>query len=219
MNMNYTVFSGMTGSRLYGCATEDSDTDITVIEAEQFSDFVYNGPTKAKQTIKDDIDLTVVRLNGFVRNLVNGSPNSFELLYHPSPNATSPVWDVLVDNRNVFLSLDVVSSFAKAAASQLARTSRDHTDWKAVATSYRWASEAVMLLEEEAVRFPLPEEILDEYIAIRGGALSYTESVKLVDDKLERYTALRSRSVLKESVNETEAKHLTVRLYRLAWGL
>lgn len=101
------------GSRLYGTATPESDTDYAGIRMPTFRDLILNKGLKTKQEStgddkskngKDDVDTVVYTLDSFVRDGIRGDTTVLDMLHCPHPITGSWVWNDLVKNRKKFYS-------------------------------------------------------------------------------------------------------------------
>ncbi len=105
------ILEGVTGSTAYGLATENSDIDIKG---------VYLLPTKTvlsigfdpQKTTKDHVDPDWVyhEVGKFMKLVINGNPTVTELLYLDEYTILTPVGQLLIDNRDAFLSTKAVTN-------------------------------------------------------------------------------------------------------------
>ena len=111
------------GSRLYGCETENSDTDIKSIALPNKRDIILNnigshvysfktGNSDSKNS-KDDIDLEIMHIYKFIKDALNGQTYAFDMLHAPSNilYRTSPVWEDITTNRKKFYSKNISAMY------------------------------------------------------------------------------------------------------------
>lgn len=97
-----TVLLGLTGSRLYGFATPESDYDWK--GAYQAPTTQVLSLTPPKGTVHSvDPDVQVHELGKFINLLLQCNPTNLELLYLPEYLILTPAGQMLVDNRDRFL--------------------------------------------------------------------------------------------------------------------
>lgn len=105
------ILEGVTGSTAYGLATENSDVDIKG---------VYLLPTKTilsigfdpQKTTRDHVDPDWVyhEVGKFMKLVISGNPTVTELLYLEEYTQLTPVGQLLIDNRDAFLSTKAVTN-------------------------------------------------------------------------------------------------------------
>lgn len=133
------LFSGLTGSRLYGTARKDSDTDIRgvfVPPAKYFLGWLNRCEQLDKTACEfkgfdnPPDDLILWNLVKFMRLAVGGNPNITEVLFIPEKFwfSSSSEWIRVIKNRKYFLSLRARDSFAGYAVSQFNRI-KSHNKW------------------------------------------------------------------------------------------
>lgn len=123
------ILLGPTGSRAYGTATKDSDEDFKGIVIppisyhlglDSFSEYNNTGGKTYKNT-KDDVDLSLIHLNKFVKDAMAGVPNNIEMLFIPINNYLLLTYEgeQLVKSRHLFLSKQIMKKFGGFAKSQI----------------------------------------------------------------------------------------------------
>lgn len=113
------ILEGITGSVAYGLNTENSDIDIKGI---------YLVPTKevlsmnwnSEHTTKDNTDPDWVyhEVQKFMKLAMKGNPTITELLWLESYTQLEPIGQLLIDNREIFLSNIIFKSYGGYALSQ-----------------------------------------------------------------------------------------------------
>lgn len=113
----------------YGTNTETSDKDykgvcIPPIEyylgLDSFNEYNNSGGKNFRNS-KDDIDISVIHINKFVKNALQGVPNNIEILFVRPQDylKVKPLGQMLIDNRHLFLSKHIHKKFGGYAYSQI----------------------------------------------------------------------------------------------------
>lgn len=116
------IFECVAGSTAYNLNNKDSDVDIRGIFKVPNEDFM-SLDEPPKQISCSTNDTTYYELKRFVQLASNMNPNIVELLFMPKQfiNCSSPVMDLLIKNRGVFISKKAYSTFSGYAYSQIKR--------------------------------------------------------------------------------------------------
>lgn len=121
-NVPNLAYLAVAGSRSYGTNTPDSDTDMRGFFMDDLNDMlgIFEGKVQYEDKITDTV---VYSFRKFVKLVADCNPNVIELLgTRPSEYVyTTPVFENVVANKNLFLSKRVFYSFAGYATSQLRR--------------------------------------------------------------------------------------------------
>ena len=123
MKPDTIILEGVCGSKAYGLDTATSDTDIKG---------VYLLPTKTvlglnfnqQKTTKDhtDPDWAYYETGKFMKLVSGGNPTLTELLFLADYTVITPVGQLLVDNRDIFLSTNaIINSYSGYTYSQAKR--------------------------------------------------------------------------------------------------
>ncbi len=121
--------SFLTGSHLYGTNTKDSDVDtrgVFLLPTEYILGFFRNC-----FKIEDKITDTVYHeMKSFFKFAIKSNPNIIEFLFIPSDKMlkSSPVWEMIVENRDLFLSNKAKNTFSGYAFAQMKRI-KHHRAW------------------------------------------------------------------------------------------
>ncbi|MFA5135234.1 MAG: nucleotidyltransferase domain-containing protein [Patescibacteria group bacterium] len=125
-----TIFLTLTGSRVYGTSTPESDYDYRGVAIPPEIYFLGYGHKFDQHESSSPHDSVVYGFNKFLKLAVDNNPNILELLYI-EPRfwvTTSLAWERLVQHRDWFLSTKCYHTFRGYAAAQLKRV-RSHRAW------------------------------------------------------------------------------------------
>lgn len=121
----YPHFLVLSGSRLYGYATADSDYDYLGFIVPEFEQLVgmcdYFEIYKASQLeIDSGIDYKVYSIRKFIDSLIRNDTQCLEILFAPKENYTITSWvsDIIMQNRDLFLSKQIYKRFVGYAYSE-----------------------------------------------------------------------------------------------------
>jgi predicted nucleotidyltransferase len=116
------LFRGIVGSQSYGLATETSDTDYKSIYLQSEEDILSNNYVGQIDIDKDDV---AYELRRFLELVSTGNPNVLELLFLPEHCIinTSPEYEYLRENREVFLTKQCYYTYSGYAKTQLQKAS------------------------------------------------------------------------------------------------
>ncbi len=119
----------LTGSHLYGTNTPDSDVDtrgVFVLPKDYMLGFF-----KYCFKVEDKVTDTVYHeMKSFFKFALKCNPNIIEFLFIPSEQMinSSPEWEMIVENRDLFLSNKVKNTFSGYAFAQMKRI-KHHRAW------------------------------------------------------------------------------------------
>jgi hypothetical protein len=121
MNENI-IFKAIVGSQSYGTATPTSDIDYKGVYMQATRDLVSFG---YKEQIDVTDDETYYELRRFIQLLQSANPTMLELLYSPEDCIikTTPQFQLLVENRDLFLTKKCRDSFGGYAIAQIQKAS------------------------------------------------------------------------------------------------
>jgi len=114
------IFECVAGSKAYGTNTPTSDTDIRYVYQQPNEDILaYNKYTE--QVSDDTNDCVGYEIKRFLELISQQGPNCLEILYSPNDCIikTTPQFQLLIDNREKFLTKKCLLSFGGYATSQI----------------------------------------------------------------------------------------------------
>jgi len=153
----HTIFLSLSGSRAYGTNIATSDTDykgIAIPPPRYFFGYSKNFEQKEELVSKGHpADKTVYGIRKFFKLAADCNQNIIEILYTPDDcKVVTTQWsDLLLDNRDLFLSKKAKYSFSGYAHSQLGRLKR-HREWLTHPIKIRPTREAFGLPPENEKR-------------------------------------------------------------------
>lgn len=129
MKPDNIILEGVTGSTAYGLATENSDIDIKGVYLLPTSDVLAINFDPV-HTTKDhtDPDWVYHEVGKFMKLVINGNPTVTELLYLDDYTILTPTGQLLVDNRDAFLSTKAVMNAYRGYAFSQAKKLYTRTD-------------------------------------------------------------------------------------------
>lgn len=103
------ILEGVTGSVAYGLNTASSDIDLKGIYILPTREVLKMGFDQKRTTIDGtDPDVVYHEVGKFMKLVVSGNPTVTELLYLSEYTELSPIGQMLIDNRDAFLSTKAV---------------------------------------------------------------------------------------------------------------
>lgn len=129
MKPDNIILEGVTGSKAYGLDTEKSDTDIKGIYLLPTKEVLSIGFNQEKTT-KDHVDPDWVyhEVGKFMKLVTSGNPTVTELLYLNEYTKMTPIGQMLVDNRDAFLSTKAVTNAYSGYAFSQAKKLNNRTE-------------------------------------------------------------------------------------------
>ena len=124
------LFKGIVGSQSYGLATETSDTDYKSIYIQSNEDILSNNYIPQIDFNADDVGYEIRR---FLELVSTANPNVLELLYLPKRCIleTSPEYEYLRANRDLFLTKQAYYTYSGYAKTQLGKA-------RGINKKFRW---------------------------------------------------------------------------------
>lgn len=194
---NNLVFLVVYGSHAFGTNIATSDLDIRGVVLERDTDIL--GITEFEQYVDNDTDTVIYSLSKFLKLAKECNPSILEMLFCKPEHYLyiSPIGQMLLDNRHLFLSQRVIYSFGGYANAQLNRLenaiARDRLDDR---TKLEHINRSV---ENSAnsfeTKFKLPEGAIKTYV---GCWENGSEEEILVDFTLTHYPLSRLKGMVQE---------------------
>lgn len=118
---NNIVLLGLGGSYAYGTNIETSDVDIRGIATRTSRDILTGRDWE--QSVNEATDTTIYSLEKMFKLLISCNPNTIEILGLKPEHYlyVSPIGQMILDNKNLFLSKKVLNSFSGYAMAQMNR--------------------------------------------------------------------------------------------------
>lgn len=191
------------GSRLYGTALSNSDTDLLTLFCESEADlFAGRSPQVSRNDPIEEVDEKFMRLGVFTHLLAKGDPHwsvialQYPTLYH--------LTSLLVSTRTV----ERMISMSHAQA-------RDAKNPKQRAHGFRTAIAAFDLFTTGDVRYPMTEADVEIYHAIRDESIQGLEQTLAVTEILREIVISPK---LRSEPNEDLAAEGVMTIYQQVWS-
>lgn len=120
-NRNLIIFEGIVGSKAHGTDTEQSDTDIKGVFVMPIEDIFG---TKYVEQINDEKnDVVYYEIRRFLELLQTNNSTILELLNLPEDCILykNPIFDIILENKDKFLSKKCANSFGRYALGQITK--------------------------------------------------------------------------------------------------
>lgn len=123
-----TIYLTRHGSHAYGTSLPTSDLDLRGITVAPIHYYLGISETFEQAVQNEPVDLTIFDLRKFVKLAADANPNALEILFtDPSDHlVVHPVMEVLLENRDAFLSQKAKHTFSGYARAQLRRIQGHH---------------------------------------------------------------------------------------------
>ena len=118
---NNIIMLGLGGSYAYGTYNENSDVDIRGIARNTREEILLG--RDFEQVVDIDTDTTIYSLTKIINLLTSNNPNTMEILGLEDEQLlyTSDLWEIVRQEKDIFLSKRVVHTFGGYASQQLRR--------------------------------------------------------------------------------------------------
>lgn len=233
------IFLTLGGSYAYGTNVEGSDIDIRGCALNGMSDIV--GLTNFEQFVNETTDTTIYAFNKLLKLLISCNPNTIELLgCKPDSYAmVSKEGQLLLDNKQLFLSRRAIHAFGGYANSQLRRLqnalAHDHYPQeekekhilgtcKSVMEDFRLHYEnvpegSVKLYIDQGVTDGMETEIFTDVSLQHYPLRNFKAMVNELGNVIGLYSKLGKRNTKKDDLHlNKHAMHL-VRLYLMCFDI
>lgn len=226
MKPDNIILEGVTGSVAYGLNTENSDVDIKgiyLVPTENVLSFGWN----MKHSTKDhtDPDWVYHEVQKFMSLAMVCNPTITELLWLEDYTKLTPIGQLLIDNRELFLSnivFDAYGGYALSQARDLNRrggtyaNGRNKRFEKHTRHCFRLLLQGRELLETGKLTVRVTPEQREELFAI--GKLSPEEVIKRFTEEFEgfkRDSKNRIKSVLPDKPDKERLNELLLKIRKM----
>lgn len=236
-----TILLAPTGSYAYGTNTEESDRDYKgvcippidfYLGLQSFNEYTNTGGKNFKNT-KDDVDISVIHINKFVKDAMLGVPNNIEILFVRKEDflKVTPLGQKLIDNRHLFLSKQIHKKYGGYAYSQLMKLKNKKSngtgrqdliekygyDTKFAMHSIRLLTSAIEILETGD--FSTFRHNRKELLSIRNGKYSFNEVVEMIEALDNELQVVLEKSKLPKSPDYKKINQLLIEINKEALEL
>ena len=189
------IYLTLTGSKLYGLDTLDSDTDIKGIFIPSKKDLllqkainVYSANTqnKTKNTNKD-VDFTLFSIHHFLNKLENQKTHAIEIFYSMFREDT-----ILIQTQEVSIIKNYKSSlaninldpFIKCGDSIIKKCKLNN--FKLFSHALRLSYHALELYQNNFITFPLKNEWRNNVMQVKNGEVKLIDIIKMIQANLDK---------------------------------
>ncbi|MYU22739.1 nucleotidyltransferase domain-containing protein [Streptomyces sp. SID8352] len=219
---DHTVYSCVMGSRAFGLATEDSDTDrrgVFLAPAPLFWRF-EKPPTHLEGPAEEQFGWELER---FCELALRADPNVLECLYSPLVEYADATGRELLDLRGAFLSRGVRTSFLRFADGRRRRLDaavRAHgaPRWKHAMHLLRLLASARDLLRTGTLEVRVGDR-REALLAVRRGEVPWAEVSARLDRLVEECEEAARRGPLPEEPDRRRVEDFLVRVRRASAAL
>lgn len=198
---SHTILEVVVGSRAFGLATEDSDTDRRGVYAVPASAFwgLTKPPTHFEGPLPEQFRWEVER---FVGLALTANPNILEVLHSPLIERVTPIGQELRALAPAFLSRRIAETYLRYAQAQFAKAQRgvDRTGqpiWRHVMHLLRLLAAGASLVETGVLTLEVGAD-RDRLLMVKAGQVPWAETVAWQDRLSNRLTAALEHSPLPE---------------------
>lgn len=231
-----TIILSPSGSYAYGTNTDTSDKDfkgvcIPPIEyylgLESFNEYNTSGGKNFRNT-KDDVDVNILHINKFVKEAMQGVPNNIEILFVRQEDyiKVTPLGQLLIDNRHLFLSKHIQKKFGGYAYSQIQKLKNKQSngtgrqdlieefgyDTKFFMHSIRLLTSAIEILETgDFSTYRTNRELL---LDCRNGKYSFNEALEMIGMYDDQLKIALEKSILPKTPDYRRINELLIEINR-----
>jgi predicted nucleotidyltransferase len=217
---NHIIYRCVVGSRAYGLASANSDTDrrgFYLPPAEQQWS-LYGVP---EQLVNDENEECYWELQKFIMLALKANPNILECLHTPLVELATPLAQELLDLRGIFVSKMIYQTYNGYVMSQFKKLNK-HLEkhgsirWKHAMHLIRLLISGIAGLETGVIPVPVPDEFRDQLVAIRDGAVPWPEVNQWRLDLHKTFDAALSTTKLPERPDYDRANLFLIEARRSA---
>lgn len=116
--MKKTILKGLVGSHAYGVATENSDKDYMTVYIDPLDHYFGLKSSNTKHSVSEVLDNTEYEFLKFMKLCLNFNPNVVPLLFLDEYLEVDKLGEVLLQNKNLFVTKKAYVSLIGYAVSQ-----------------------------------------------------------------------------------------------------
>jgi predicted nucleotidyltransferase len=204
------ILRGVVGSTTHGTAIEgqdDRDEMGVFVEPPEYvcgltpcDHYIYRDQPEGVRSQPGDLDLTMYSLRRFCRLAAQGNPSVILLLWVPEHVMKTPVGDVLVGMRQLFVSQESGKRFLGYLAAQKSKLKGERAntvrrpelvekygyDTKFAMHALRLGLQGTELMTHRRLTLPVPEPDLTTLRAVRSGQIGLEDALQLIEDAEKR---------------------------------
>jgi uncharacterized protein len=230
------------GSELHGAkvgATDDLDIYGVFVERPEIAlgllprdHFVWSTASDENRNGPEDVDLTLYSLRRWAELAAKGNATALHFIFADATAVSDPVWCLVQEQRDVFLSKRSAEQFIGFADNQKQRITgekghgakgqrpeyigRFGYDTKAAMHCLRLYLECIELMTKGTITLPRPErEFLTE---VRSGAWPLERFLEEARSLHQLAIEAAEKSSLPESVNRAEISGIVAEAHLVRWG-
>jgi predicted nucleotidyltransferase len=231
------------GSRGFGMATANSDTDIMgvcieppeqVIGLIPFEQHQFQSQPSNEKAGPDDVGGTIYSLRKFMRLAIKGNPTVLTLFFVP-PELR--VYDGILADDFRAITPDVISKsvarpflgYMTAQVDKMLGIRSAHTnrpelieqfgfDVKFASHAVRLGLQGVEILSTGKLTLPMTQDARDVVMSIREGRWTQPEVIEYVKELTEQIRGLAETSPLRPTPDETRVNQFLIDAYQMQWS-
>jgi predicted nucleotidyltransferase len=215
---------------LYGIFVEQPETALGLSPRDHF---VWSTASDERRNGPDDVDLTLYSLRRWAELAAKGNATALHFVFADATAESEPIWALVQQRREVFLSKQSAKQFLGFADNQKQRITgekghgskgqrpeyigRFGYDTKAAMHCLRLYLECIDLMENGTITLPRPER--DYLVAVRSGEWGLDRFLDEARELHQKAQAAADRSLLPENVDRDDISKLIAEAHLMHWGL